>query len=149
MCVLNHQQISTTGVRDKEGEYVISLPTYSRTVVFAGTKIVYTREQTQYNDKVKIEGPTTAVIQIVVSTPAMPPLQWNVFPNCPNKRTVWAQNVHSSYWVEPVRRHFVRVLEGHFALKQVFLSSTAWSFVMFLHTNVFLPENLHSLRFPS
>ena len=79
MCALNHQQISSAGVRDKEGEYVISLPTYSRTVVFAGTAIVYTREQTQYNDKVKIEGPTTAVIQIVVSTPAMPPLQRSEF----------------------------------------------------------------------
>ncbi|XP_068687209.1 A disintegrin and metalloproteinase with thrombospondin motifs 6-like isoform X1 [Montipora foliosa] len=53
------------GVKNWEGNYIIRIPSWSRTVFTAGTKVHYYHESAIYLDKVYIPGPTTKNLTIV------------------------------------------------------------------------------------
>ena len=57
------------GIKDHlSGEYIIHLPTYSRTVYYNGTKIAYIRNGYEYADSLEIDGPTNIPLRVVVSS---------------------------------------------------------------------------------
>lgn len=57
------------GIKDHlTGQYIIHLPTYSRTVYYNGTKIAYIRNGYEYADSLEIDGPTNIPLRGVVSS---------------------------------------------------------------------------------
>ena len=50
-----------------EEEYLINLPSWSKTIEAAGTTISYIHEDNKYQDRIYIPGPTTREIKLVVS----------------------------------------------------------------------------------
>jgi len=55
------------GIQDAGGNYIIELPTWSKTIYYAGAKIVYTHEDNEYRDTLDIIGnPTTAPLKVKV-----------------------------------------------------------------------------------
>ncbi|XP_027060235.1 A disintegrin and metalloproteinase with thrombospondin motifs 1-like [Pocillopora damicornis] len=55
------------GVKDPHtGEYIINLPSWSRTVYYNGTKIEYEHKDNRYDDSIFVAGPTKIPIEIVV-----------------------------------------------------------------------------------
>ena len=61
---LSHPQ----GIQDNStGEYIITHPTWSKVVHYNGTRIAYIHEDNKYDDKIKIDGPTTLPLRVVVS----------------------------------------------------------------------------------
>ena len=57
------------GIKDHlSGQYIIHLPTYSRTVYYNGTKIAYIRNGYEYADYLEIDGPTNIPLRVVVSS---------------------------------------------------------------------------------
>ena len=61
---LSHPQ----GIQDNStGEYIITHPTWSKVVHYNGTRIAYIHEDNKYDDKIKINGPTTLPLRVVVS----------------------------------------------------------------------------------
>ena len=57
-----------TGIKDHlTGKYIISLPSWSRTVYYKGTKIEYSHNDNLYADEIKLDGPTTEPLRVVVS----------------------------------------------------------------------------------
>lgn len=59
--------INILGIKDKDDGYVIPIPTWSKTVYAAGTKIHYYHEKDIDINTVYIPGPTTEKLTIVVS----------------------------------------------------------------------------------
>ena len=58
-----------TGVRDNQtGEYIISLPSWSRAVYYKGARIEYEHKQNIYDDSIIVDGPTKVPLEIVVRT---------------------------------------------------------------------------------
>lgn len=55
-----------SGIKDKDGKYVIPIPRWSRTVYAAGTKVHYYHEENIDINTVYIPGPTTEKLTIVV-----------------------------------------------------------------------------------
>ena len=49
-----------------DGEYMIGLPTWSKSVDVAGTTISYIHEDNKYQDRIYIPGPITHPINLVV-----------------------------------------------------------------------------------
>ena len=57
------------GIKDHlSGQYIIHLPTYSRTVYYNGTKIAYIRNGYEYADSLAIDGLTNIPLRVVVSS---------------------------------------------------------------------------------
>lgn len=56
-----------SGIKDKEGKYVIPIPRWSKMVYAAGTKVHYYHQKEIDINKVFIPGPTTEKLTIVVS----------------------------------------------------------------------------------
>ena len=56
-----------TGVKDNSDTYLIELPTWSKSVTAAGTKISLIHEANQFKDTLYVLGPTTEPIKVVVS----------------------------------------------------------------------------------
>lgn len=56
-----------TGVKDPHtGEYIINLPSWSRTIYYNATKIEYEHKDNRYDDSIFVAGPTKIPIEIVV-----------------------------------------------------------------------------------
>lgn len=55
------------GIQNIKGEYLINLPSWSRTVYKAGTKIQYIRKSGPDNDEIIIPGPVNQPLKLVVS----------------------------------------------------------------------------------
>ncbi|CAB4001536.1 A disintegrin and metallo ase with thrombospondin motifs 6 [Paramuricea clavata] len=53
------------GVRNMDGKYLISLPTYSKTVYKAGTKISYIHKSSKFKDEIIIPGPIQENLELV------------------------------------------------------------------------------------
>lgn len=49
------------------GQYIINLPSWSRTVYYNGTKIEYSHAANQYADSIVLDGPTKVPLRVVVS----------------------------------------------------------------------------------
>jgi hypothetical protein len=54
------------GVQDLKGEYILKLPSWSKTVYKAGTRIKYIRKANLYNDEIIIPGPVNQQLKLVV-----------------------------------------------------------------------------------
>lgn len=56
------------GIKDNvTGNYIINLPSWSRTVYYQGTQIRYTHEENMCDDSIELDGPTTVPLRVVVS----------------------------------------------------------------------------------
>lgn len=60
-------KIYISGIKDKNGKYLIPVPQWSKTVYAAGTKIHYYHEKDIDINTVYIPGPSTEKLTIVVS----------------------------------------------------------------------------------
>ena len=54
------------GVQNTEGEYLINLPTWSKTIEAAGTTITYIHEDNRYADRIYIPGPIQYELNLMV-----------------------------------------------------------------------------------
>ena len=56
-----------TGIKDNiTGEYVIHLPSWSRTVNYHGTTIEYKHEANAHADSIVLDGPTKVPLRVLV-----------------------------------------------------------------------------------
>ena len=68
-----NQFLNQTGIKDNStGQYIISLPSWSRTVYYNGTRIEYSHDANLYADEIKLDGPITAPLRVVVSLDSVP-----------------------------------------------------------------------------
>ena len=67
MMIMVNLTYVVAGVRNNDSAYLIELPTWSTTVVAAGTKITLVHEANQYKDELYIVGPITEPVKVVVS----------------------------------------------------------------------------------
>ena len=57
-----------SGIKDDlTGQYIISLPSWSKTVYYKGTRIEYEHEDNKYDDLLVVDGPTNIPLRVVVS----------------------------------------------------------------------------------
>ena len=58
----------SVGIKDNVTDnYIINLPSWSRTVYYQGTQIRYEHEDNKYDDSIELDGPTKAPLRVVVS----------------------------------------------------------------------------------
>ncbi|XP_020601543.1 neurogenic locus notch homolog protein 1-like isoform X6 [Orbicella faveolata] len=54
------------GIQDVYGKYLINVPyVYSKTITYAGAKIIYKHQSTKYKDVLEIRGPTNEALRVV------------------------------------------------------------------------------------
>lgn len=55
------------GIQDVYGSYLINVPyVYSKTITYAGAKIIYKHQNVKYKDVLQIHGPTNEALKVVV-----------------------------------------------------------------------------------
>ena len=55
------------GIQDVYGKYLINVPhAYSKTIKYAGAKIIYKHQSMKYKDVLEIRGPTNEALKVVV-----------------------------------------------------------------------------------
>lgn len=55
------------GIQDVYGNYLINVPyVYSKTITYAGAKIIYKHQSMRYKDVLEIRGPTNEALRVVV-----------------------------------------------------------------------------------
>ena len=57
------------GIQDVYGKYLINVPyVYSKTIIYAGAKIIYKHQSMKYKDVLEIRGPTNEALKVVVGS---------------------------------------------------------------------------------
>lgn len=65
--IFNNALRCYVGIQDVYGKYLINVPdVYSKTITYAGAKIIYKHQSTKYKDVLEIRGPTNEALRVVV-----------------------------------------------------------------------------------
>ena len=76
------------GIQNTEGEYMIQLPSWSRTIEAAGTTITYIHEDNRYADRIYIPGPIQYELNLMVCCSTCQVMQCNGISCCGTHNTV-------------------------------------------------------------